>query len=348
MSGLFDALRERVGYVFSLPERTIRSLAAIAGGTTSLLTETLFPDVLRGTTLYKIFLGDAQRFVVERVAEVQREKSEAGDAEAASDDYVQRKMIGGALETAGLFAMHFSPLWVFAIAGDAAAGSKVFFNRLVDQLKKNGVLPEDTEVTGLNDLLIAMQEASRKSAGAIDTPPLSREDVVKLADEMNESYKNIFAKATNLLPRIEAIWEQMEKVASRENISIERLGGVLTVDIASWGKKGIGTVLAVGQTGSGLFGEQILESYTRTLEAVSEEGVTGYITHRMKPFLQSAANHFSPEKKTWTESILGVGGKSEESAEQQPQSDSAQEDQPITPSDKSPPEDNGSDPTPMT
>jgi len=103
MSGLFDSAYKSLGYLVSLPERTIRSLAAVAGGTTSLLTETLFPDVLRGTTLYKIFLGDTQRFVIERVAQVQREAGDTagGGGAAAPEDFVQRKIAGTALEAAG-------------------------------------------------------------------------------------------------------------------------------------------------------------------------------------------------------------------------------------------------------
>ena len=48
-NSLFEASRQRLMYILSLPERTIRSLAALAGGTTTLLAETLFPVSFRGT-----------------------------------------------------------------------------------------------------------------------------------------------------------------------------------------------------------------------------------------------------------------------------------------------------------
>jgi hypothetical protein len=303
VASFFDGIRQQLGYMLSLPERTLRSMAAVAGGTTSLLTETLFPDSLRGTTLYKVFIGDAQKFIVEKVAQVQAEGGPAIQ-DAGDNAYLQKKMVGGALETAGLFAMHFSPLWVFAIAGDAAAGSGVFLNRLVEQLKRNGVIPKHTEVHGLADLLVSIQDASRKSAGAVDTPPLSRQELANLADDMLTSYGRIFSRAGNLVPRIETLWEQMQEVASRENVSLEKLGGILTVDVASWGRKGVGSLLAFGQTGQELLGEQILDSYARTLDQVSEEGVSCYVSKRMKPFLHTAATHFDPERKTWTESFL--------------------------------------------
>ena len=220
MSRFVDAAFKQLKYAASLPERTIRSLAAVAGGTSTLLTEVLFPEPLRGTSLYKIFLGDAQRFMIEKIARIQQEgRAEAG-GEAAGADYVQRKMVGGALETAGLFAMHLSPLWVMAMAGDAAVGTRVFIDRLTNQLKSNGVLPLDAKVDGLAELLGAIQETARTTVTAMDTPPLSREEMNKLAAELKQGYGQVFAKATDLVPRLEAIWERLPQLAGREMISL--------------------------------------------------------------------------------------------------------------------------------
>ncbi|MCK5923640.1 MAG: hypothetical protein KAG66_22090, partial [Methylococcales bacterium] len=117
---IIKAARRWWHYILSMPERTLRSLAALVGGGSSLLTETLLPDSLRGTTIYTVTVGMLQRFVVEQVYGMD---GETPDGQAAlSDDYVQRKMAGTALETAGLLTMGFSPLWVLAIAGDVAGG----------------------------------------------------------------------------------------------------------------------------------------------------------------------------------------------------------------------------------
>jgi hypothetical protein len=151
-----------------------------------------------------------------------------------------------------------------------------------------------------------MQDTSRRTSTAIDTPPLSREEVVRLSKDLTQSYRQMFGKAVNLAPRLETMWERMQQLASRENVSVERLTGVLTVDVASWGKKGIGAALAVGQTGTDLFGEQILDSYSRTLDAVGEQGVTGYLSGHMTPFLQAATAHFDRGRKSLTESLLGT------------------------------------------
>ncbi|MGB2895191.1 MAG: hypothetical protein WBB65_03375 [Anaerolineales bacterium] len=301
----FEAARQRLMYALSLPERTIRSLAALAGGTSTLLAEMLFPESLRGTTTYNVTIGMMQQFIIERVAGMASEIGE--DRVNLGDNYVQRKMAGTALEAAGLLMMGYSPLWVLAIAGDTAGGSKVFLNRLVEHLKENGIVAEETKVAGLVDVLEAVQEASSKSANTFDAPPLSRVELSNMADEMKVSYGQVFKSTTNLIPWLDAIWKNMEQLARRENISIERLGGIMTMDAVSWSKKGASMALAAGQTGAELFDEKILDSYRQTLAAASEQGVDKYISDHMRPFMQSARAHFDSTQKTWTGSKLEGG-----------------------------------------
>ena len=52
--------RQGLGYLLSLPERGIRSLAAVAGGTTLLLTETLLPEPVLNSTFFRVTVGDLQ------------------------------------------------------------------------------------------------------------------------------------------------------------------------------------------------------------------------------------------------------------------------------------------------
>ena len=297
------ATRKYLMYTLSLPERTIRSLAAIAGGTTTLLTEMLFPETLRNTTIYNVSFGMLQRFVVEKVAGIESSSDE--NKKELANDYLQRKMAGTALEAAGLLAMRFSPLWVFAIAGDAAGGTKVFLNRLVEHLKENEIISQEAKATELVDVLEAIQVASSKSATSIDTPPLSREKLTELADEMKESYTRVFKSTTNLIPRLDTIWENMEQLAHREKIPIERLGGIITVEALSLTKKGAGMVFETGRTGVELFDEKILDSYRQTLKLVSEKGIDKYMSSHMQPFMQSAKDHFNPIRKTWFETKFG-------------------------------------------
>jgi hypothetical protein len=303
MSYFSDAVWQRLTDVLSVSERTIRSLFTIAVGASTLLTETLFPDALRGTTTYQVTIGLIQRYIIEEVAGIENEVTESHVE--IGDDYVQRKMVGTALEAAGLLSMRFSPLWVFAIAGDVAGGSKVYLNRLVEHLKENDVVAEETEVTGLVGLLEAIQRATSQSATAVDMPPLSREEISALAGEMKASYSQAFKLTADLMPQLDEIWGGMGQLTSRENISIERLGGLMTVDALTWSQKSAGILQAVGKTGVELIDEKILDSYRRTLAEASEKGIDKYVSDHMRPFIQSARSHFDSGRTTWVEKKIG-------------------------------------------
>ncbi len=299
---IITAARKYLLYTLSLPERTVRSLAALAGGASTLLMDTILPKSFRGTTIYNVSIGMMQRFIVENVAGIEDETGKK--RRELGDDYLLRKMTGTALEAAGLMTIRFSPLWVFAIAGDVAGGSKVFLKRLVEHLKKNRIIAHDTKAVELIDILEAIQEATSASAVSIDTPPLTRNQLKELADEMKSSYGRVFEITANLMPRLDSLWESMVQMSKRENVSIEKLGGIITVDALSWSKKGIGMMFASGRTGAELFDEKILDSYRKTLTAVSDKGVDVYMSSHMRPFIKSAKSHFNPGQRTWIESLF--------------------------------------------
>ena len=123
MNRFSKAARKQLINVLAFSERTVRSLSTVAVGTTTLGTDTVLPEALRGTTTYRVTLGMLQQYIMENVAEMPREATEGEPA--VTEEYVPRKMVGTALEAAGLLTMGFSPLWVFAILGDAAGGSKL-------------------------------------------------------------------------------------------------------------------------------------------------------------------------------------------------------------------------------
>jgi hypothetical protein len=296
-------IQRRLRYAASLPERTLRSLAALAGGTTSLLTDNLFPDAVRQSTIYAVSLGMMQKFVIEKVAGMADDVPQEG--EQLEEAYLQRKMAGTALEAAGLMTVGLSPMWVFAIASDAVGGSKVFLQRLVNRLKENDVIPAEAEITELVDALDAAQKASHQSARIVDTPPLSRADLVNVVEQLKGSYGKAFSDSARLLPELEETWGMMERLASRDQISIERLSGIMTVDALQWGKKGLKGAVSVGQTGFDLFNEEILASYKQTLSDASEQGLNRYIGEHFEPFWTSAKSHFDAEQLTWTERAIG-------------------------------------------
>jgi len=302
-SALDFALRY-LRYTLSLPERTIRALASLAAGATTLLTENLLPASLRRTMTYQITFGMMQRFVVEQIAGIQREA--ASEPGQLAQDYTQRKIAGTVLEAAGLLTVGASPLWLFAIAGDAAGGSRVFLERLITHLKTRGIVPEEAQAASLVDVLDAVQQAASTTAAAIDMPPLSRRELNRLAENLKRGYGDTFRSTANLLPKLEKLWQRMERTAEQEKVSLDRLVGVMTVDALS---RGAGTIVAAGSTSYQLFDDHILDSYRETLEAVARQGLSRYIATHYQPFLQAVKKHFDASRLTWTE--RSIGGKPE-------------------------------------
>jgi hypothetical protein len=289
-------------YLLSFPERLLRSAAAVVGGTSVLVTETLLPEVVKQSTTYQILFGDLQRFVVTRIAQV--EPPDIIELDPMSDDYVYHKMAGSVLEMIGLLTYRFSPVWAFAIAGDVAGGSRVYYERLVEHLKAHAVISRGSEPETIPALLDAIQTASNSSAKAIDRPPLSQSELAEVTAELSDDYGRMLSRGQKLLPRLEDIQSRMDQAAIREDVSLEELSGIMTLQAAKLGKTGINSAVAVGKTSGEIFSERILDSYIKTLDEINHYGLPNYLGRTLEPFLRSAVRHFSPEQPTWTERKL--------------------------------------------
>ncbi len=295
--GYLTRLNHYLSLSLSIPERSARALSALVGGSTLLLSRALIPSAIKNTTSYKFTLGMFQTFLIRNVAGVNSVSHEI----ELKDNFVHRKMLGTSLEAAGLLTMHLSPVWVFAIASDAAKGGQVFLQRLVHHLKENEVIAKDSNPESLEQILQSIEEMGRQGATAIDTPPLSKDEIVELADELRASTSNLAGNSANLLPRFESIWKQISQVAKKENLSTEQVMGMLSVHAASIAETGIGTAGAVGKTGYNILDEVLLNDYKNTLSNITQEGALGYMKNNMQPYLENAQSHFDFKQETWTQ-----------------------------------------------
>jgi hypothetical protein len=290
-------------YVVSLPERLLRAGIGIIGGSALALVDVLLPAAVRRMTLYRILMGDSLRYAVERLAGMQ--PLSGGEAmPPLPRDYHARKLAGTAVEGVSLIAVQFSPLWVLAIAGDAAAGSKLFLNRLAWQLKEDGMLRQDARIDSLVDLLDAVHRASRASATTIDTPPLSRADFEMQAAELRSAYRQVFAGSVDLLARLEALWSRMQQTSFRSGIPLPLLADYMAGINRNWFRKGGKVVRSLGRTGSDLVGEQILQGYQQTLEDIASGGVRDFLRVRFLPYFHAARKMLMVERRSWTEMAL--------------------------------------------
>lgn len=281
----------------SLPERTARALSAVVGGGTLLLTRTLIPGAIKNSTSYTFTLGMFESFLVRNLAGM----AEINADTELKDSFVQRKLLGSSLEAAGLLTMQLSPVWVFAIASDAAKGGQVFLQRLVLHLKENRVIAQNSHPETLEQILQSVHEMSRQGATAIDTPPLSVEEINILADELRRSAGSLADNYSNLVPHFEALWNQISVVAKKDDVSVPVILGMLSVHAANIPELGLGTAGAVGKTGYAILDEVILSDYKETLQSIAKTGTREYMRVHMAPFMLQARTHFDLNQETMTQ-----------------------------------------------
>jgi hypothetical protein len=291
------------GYTLSLPERFTRSAVAALGGASKALTDTLIPEPLRNTNTYTSIVGNAQRFLIEKVAEVQGVYAQS--KQTLPQDFVQRSVAGNIISTAGVLSIHLSPLWVFALASDVADGSKEYLGRLVKELKESKVLDENTDVKNVDELLDAVASAGKHSAQVFDLPPVNTEQITKLREQITSGYARVFQGATNLLPRMDDLWKKMEGLAMRDNVAMESVVGLMTVDLGRTAGRTVDAAFAVGNVTADLISEKILQSYGETIDRMQRQGVVSCMEEAAKPYLQAISGHLSTDKQSWTEWALG-------------------------------------------
>ncbi|PCI77241.1 MAG: hypothetical protein COB20_08505 [SAR86 cluster bacterium] len=284
-----DGLNHYLALSFSLPERIARALGSLIGGSTLLLTKTLIPTAVKNSNSYRFTFGMFQAFLIKNVAQLDDFHTDT----ELQEHFLNRKLLGTSLEAAGLLTMHLSPVWVFAIASDAAKGGQVFLNRLVHHLKEHDVILEESNPDSLEQVLLAIHVMGRQGATAIDTPPLSMVEVEELAAQLRESTASLRRNSANLLPRFEAIWSQIDLVVKKENLSTEQVLGMLSVSAASIARTSVGTAGAIGKTGFYFLDEIILNDYKETLVGIMDTGSLRYMQQNMQPFVQNAQAHFN-------------------------------------------------------
>ncbi|MFT7470859.1 MAG: hypothetical protein ACI8XU_000752, partial [Kiritimatiellia bacterium] len=175
--------------------------------------------------------------------------------------------------------------------------------RLIHHLKEHDVIAEASNPESLEQVLLSIHDMGRQGATAIDTPPLTMLEVEELAAQLRESTASLSKNSANLLPRFEAIWNQISQVANQESLSTDQVLGMLSVSAASIAQASVGTAGALGKTGFYFLDEIILNDYKETLAHISDTGSLRYMQQNMQPFVQNAQSHFNfkieTRSQTW-------------------------------------------------
>jgi len=292
----------RLRFWLSLPERTLRTSAGVLAGAARESAAVLVPQSFQSSKTYTVMVRQMLDFLAEDVGGVAR------DLQAASpknvENFVARKTVGNFVEMAALATLHISPLTILAVLSDVAYGSQAYLHELAAELKKQGVIDQNSTIDHVNDLLTAVSSASSLTAKAFDTPPLSIAGLKATIDETRAAVASI--DPAKIIPEAEMrrLWDEMHAVAAREGVDLLTVSGAMTMQsMGKFAVMGKGALSSVKVAGT-LFDRHVLDHYSTALSRISERGLYRSLAETSEPYVAAVWQNFSSRKGTMTEDVL--------------------------------------------
>jgi hypothetical protein len=301
-SAIESGVGQRLRYWLSLPERTLRSGTGLVAGALRESASLLVPRSFQDSQTYTVLVRQMLDFLAEDVGGVVRGAAQPGEEKI--DNFVARKAVGNFLEMASLATLHLSPLTLLAVFSDVAYGSQAYLEELAAELKKQGVIDENSTVHHAGDLLSAIAEASRTTAKAFNTPPLSVEGLKQTIDEARAAASGI--RPGDLVPEAEIrrLWDQMRELARRERVDLLTLSGAVTMQsLSSLGTLSRGALSTVRVTHA-LVDRHIVGHYAQAIDRIRDQGLYRSLAETSGPYLAAVWENFSANKSTITEDVL--------------------------------------------
>ena len=267
----------------SLPERLVRSVAALVGGAVHETAQLVLPRLVRRSRFYEATAKNLLRVAIELVGRVE---TAAALGEPPPKELAMRKSAGNIVELSSIAAFGFSPLWLLAGASDVARGSRVYLAALVDELKAADVLADEVQVSSVDELLGVLERGTGRTARLVDIPPLE-------LSELRASLAELRAEADSL-PSPQALgglFRALQDEARRENRSL--------LEVSS----GVGLAFLMSARSVGR--EHLVVPYVEDWEPLRREGFGDYARRVAAPYREAVTGHFDPARETHTERALG-------------------------------------------
>ena len=110
--------------------------------------------------------------------------------------------------------MHLSPLVLLAVVSDVAYGSQAYLEELADELKRPGVIDQESTIHDADDLLGAVAGTVETMATAFDAPPLSLEGLKQTIDETRGAARAIDPTKVISQAEVKRLWEEIHETAA--------------------------------------------------------------------------------------------------------------------------------------
>jgi hypothetical protein len=293
------------GYLLSLPERVVRSLAAMSGGLLREIGNAALPAAVRRTTLYQTMVDVALRFMIEEVGEVEGVYPTEGKL---AESFLLQRGASHGVELLGILAFHASPVWILAALADTAGGSRALIHEIASALKEEQLLEADASFETTEQVLDGLERSIGHLAKSLNLPPVNvaglREDWNRLREEL----RSVPPKRLPPLEAIEGLWTRMRETARAQDRSVFAVSSLMAVSTAAhlpesmvWLSRAARS--AARRTGR-VLGQAVLDHYGVVLTAISEKGFASYWKQEFRPYLRAAASQFAPAHLSLTERLL--------------------------------------------
>lgn len=298
----------RPEYILSLPERALRSLAAVSGGLLREIGVVALPASIRRTTIYRTMVEVVLRFLIEEVGNVEGVyEPDAAMHEQLAHNFLLKRGASHGIELLGILAFSASPVWVLAALADVAGGSRTLIHEIAHSLKEEGLLESDRFDT-VEQVLEGLEKTSDHLASTLNLPPVDVRGLRREWERLKVEAQKIPPKSLPPVEAVERVWTRMQSAAAEQGRSVFAVSSLMAVSTAArlpanvlWLSKAAKT--AARRTGQFL-GENILDHYTQTLAEISQKGFANYWSSEFRPYLRGAAEQFAPGKPTLTEKLL--------------------------------------------
>ncbi len=289
-------------YLVSIPERAVRSAAALAGGLARELGGIALPAALRRTRLYQNLVEDTLRFLIEQVGEVEGAYPPEG---RLAEDFAVRRAAGNGIELAGVLAFRASPVWVLAALADLSGAGRQLVRDIAASLQQEGLLDPGARFETVDQMLDGLEQTAGRLPETINTPPL---EAAALRKEWAEIRRLAAGIPPRKLPSIEALWghwDELRREAQAQGQTVFRLSSVLALAALGRAPENLWrlsrSLRSAARRTRETAAEALLAHYATTLREIHATGYLAYWTRVYRPYLRAAAAAFEPGRARATE-----------------------------------------------
>lgn len=292
-------------YVYSIPERAVRSLTGLAAGAARELSDVLLPARVRRSRLYQSLVESTLRFLVEHVGQVEGAYDATG--EALPENFLVRRAAGNVVELAGLASFHASPVWVLAALADLAGAGRDLIAEMAQALQKEGLLDPNREFHTVDQILDGLEATAGRLTETVNTPPL---DVPSLRAEWTaiREAAGRLPRASLPVDRVRSAWSDLQREAVAQDATVLQLSSAMALSAirelpenARWLSR---AAQVCGRRAGEVLATGLLDHYRSSLDEIRRVGYARYWMREFSPYFRGALQQFSTSRVSTTERLL--------------------------------------------